>query len=98
MTFLYPDPTEEGEYFDVASKNDLNTRLKERQEKVYEAVFFMSSTKNEHSRDAFDFLLFLANIGGVQLVLDLLCSKILRKSQENKTLYDNLKKFFHVKT
>jgi len=53
--------------------------------------------KIEHSRDAFDFLLFLANIGGVQLVLDLLCGKILRKSQVNKTLYDTVKKFFHVK-
>jgi len=57
----------------------------------------MSSIKIEHTRDAFDFLLFLANIGGVQLVLNLLCNKILSKSQKNESLYDTLKKFFHVR-
>ena len=98
MTFFYPAPTYEGEYFDVESKNDMNERLQERQERVYQAIFFMSSIKTEHKRDAFDFLLFLANIGGVQLVLDLFCSKILRNSQKHKTLYDTIKKFFHVKS
>jgi hypothetical protein len=65
---------------------------------VYEAVFFKKSSKTHHTRDAFDFLLFLANIGGVQLVLDILSSKILEKSQKNKTLYDVLRIFFIVKS
>lgn len=65
MTFLSPDPTEEGEYFALNSEQELTTRLKVKQDMIYEAVFSMSSTKTEHSRDAFDFLLFLANIGGV---------------------------------
>ena len=58
----------------------------------------MSDIKKTHSRDAFDFLLFLANIGGVQLILDLVLSKIIAKASEKKSLYDVLKKFFYVKT
>jgi len=43
-------------------------------------------------------LLFLANIGGVQLILDLVFSKIVAKAAERKSLYDILKRFFYVKT
>ena len=61
-------------------------------------MYVMSDFEKTHDRDAFDFLLFLANIGGVQLILDLIFSKIVAKAAERKSLYDILKRFFFVKT
>ena len=58
----------------------------------------MADLEQTHDRDAFDFLLFLANIGGVQLILDIVFSRIVAKAEERKSLYDILKKFFFVKT
>jgi hypothetical protein len=65
MTFFYPPPTMEGEYMNVETVNFINKRFNTKQKTVYQAIFAISSIQIEHKRDAFDFLLFLANIGGV---------------------------------
>jgi len=95
---LSPPPSQEGEFYNI-NKRKLNSfRTKTTQDVVYESMYVMSDFEKTHDRDAFDFLLFLANIGGVQLILDLIFSKIVAKAAERKSLYDILKRFFYVKT
>jgi len=48
---------------------EMNERYKDRQHMVYQSSFQMDLWRNEHRRDAFDFLMFIANIGGFSLVL-----------------------------